>query len=60
MKLTETQALVMFDVLKQSLAIQGGFAGYSRDTLEKTVSDILNQQDKTLVELGGLRDRGKQ
>ena len=52
MKLSEKQALILFDIAKESVKF-GSFAGYSRATLTHLVDDIINQQCTTLVDLDG-------
>lgn len=51
MKLTEKQAIILFDIAKYSLCIVGGCGGYSHDTISKIVDQILNQQSDEPVEL---------
>jgi len=51
MRLTEKQAMIMFDVLKAALRIQGGFAGYKTEDLSKIANQIINQQSDEIVEL---------
>ncbi len=51
MKLSEKQAVIMFDVLKHSLQFVGGFGGYTAETLQGLVHEIINQQSDELVEL---------
>jgi hypothetical protein len=51
MKLSEKQAIVMFDVLKHSLSFVNGFAGYKAETLQEVVHQIINQQSEELIQL---------
>jgi hypothetical protein len=51
MKLTNKQAMVMFDITKWSMAFVGGAVGYSSQTIEKLVNQIIGQQSDVLVEL---------
>ena len=51
MKLSEKQALVMFDVLKWSLKFVNGVDGYSPETLLKIVNEIMAQQSEKIIEL---------
>lgn len=44
MKITQKQLLVMWDVLRHASCFAGEFAGYSRDTLNKLINEIINQQ----------------
>lgn len=51
MRVTEKQLLVMFDVLKESCRIHGGWAGYSHETLQNLVQEIVNQQPDTIRDI---------
>ena len=51
MKLSNKQALVLFDVMKWSLQIYGEVAGYSNDLRHTIVNEIMNQQDDRPVNL---------
>jgi hypothetical protein len=51
MRLTEKQAIILFDIAKYSLSFVGGCAGYSHDTISQIVDQILNQQSDEPVEL---------
>ena len=52
MRLTEQQALVMFDLTKTAMNTDGGFAGYSNKELMTLINDIISQQDNTeMIEL---------
>lgn len=50
MKVSDKQVIIMFDVLKYSTAFVGGLAGYSRETLNGLVNEIIHQQDETPTE----------
>jgi uncharacterized protein YycO len=45
MKLTEQQAIVLFDIAKAAMNVQNGFAGYSNQEIMKLLNDIISQQD---------------
>ena len=47
MRLTEQQALVMFDITKSAMNTKGGFAGYSNEDLMKFINEVISQQDNT-------------
>lgn len=52
MKLSNQQALVLFEIAKWATQVQGGVSGFSHDTILNLVNEIINQQDTTLKELG--------
>lgn len=56
MKLTEKQAIILFDIAKYATSFVGGCTGYSHDTIQTVVNQILNQQSDEPVELdkGGI------
>jgi hypothetical protein len=45
MKITEQQALVLFDIGKEAMKQKGGFAGYSNEEIMRLLNDIIGQQD---------------
>lgn len=51
MRLTEKQAIILYDIAKYSLSFSGGCAGYDRGTISQIVDQILNQQSDDPVEL---------
>ena len=56
MRLTEKQAIILFDIAKCSMSFIGGCAGYSPDTIQTVVNQILNQQSDQLIELDRRED----
>lgn len=56
MKITNQQALVMFDICKGCLySTESQFAGYSKEEIMKLLNDIINQQDnEKLLDLNKL------
>jgi hypothetical protein len=58
MKLSEKQAIVMFDILKHSLQFVGGFCGYTTETLNKITNEIINQQSDELIQLDKEIEKG--
>ncbi len=51
MRLSNRQALILFEILQHSLHVYGGVAGFSNKTLTKLYEDILNQQSSEVVDL---------
>lgn len=51
MKLSNHQALILFDIAKWATQVNGGVAGYSRDQILSIVNAIINQQDKEPVDI---------
>lgn len=51
MRLTEKQAIILFDIAKYSIRVSGGFGGYTNETIRQVVDQILNQQSDDPVEL---------
>ncbi len=45
MKLTNQQALVLFDIAKTAMNHKSGFAGYSNEEIMKLLNKIISQQD---------------
>lgn len=56
MRLTEKQAIILFDIAKYSMSFSGGCAGYDRETISKIVDQILNQQSDEIIELDRSKD----
>jgi hypothetical protein len=56
MRLTEKQAIILFDIAKYAMSFVGGVGGYDRATISKTVDQILNQQSDELIELDRSKD----
>ena len=57
MRLTEQQALVLFDIAKTAMNTDGGFAGYSNKDLMTLLNEIISQQDnKKLINLVDVKD----
>lgn len=54
MKISEQQLLMLFEVAKESCKMVSGMGGYSHETLLQLVNNILNQQNRTLVDVGNL------
>jgi len=60
MRLTEQQALVMFDITKSAMNQKGGFAGYSNNDLMQLLNEIISQQDnKETIELVEIETKEK-
>jgi hypothetical protein len=51
MKISEKQALIIIDILKETTKIDGDFSGYTREFRLNLYNDILRQQDDKLIEL---------
>lgn len=51
MKLSEQQALILFDIAKYACQIQGGIAGYTHETIEALINAIIAQQSNVPQEL---------
>ena len=51
MKLSNQQALILFEIAKWTTRIHGGVSGYSSETIVKLVNDIVNQQNNEPKEL---------
>ena len=51
MKLTNKQAMMLFDIAKGSLAISGGCFSYNKEVRHQLVNTILNQQSDELIDL---------
>lgn len=56
MRLTEKQAIILFDIAKYVMAFVGDVGGYDRSTISKLVDQILNQQSDELIELDRSKD----
>lgn len=56
MKLTDRQAMILWDIAKSAMNIDGGLAGYTSDTINLIVNQILNQQSNIPIELGEIDD----
>lgn len=48
MKLTEQQALVLFDIAKTTMN-SGGFSNYSKEEIMKLLNQIISQQDNSKI-----------
>jgi hypothetical protein len=59
MRLTEKQAIILFDIAKYAMSFVGGVGGYDRATISKTVDQILNQQSDEIIELDRSKDASK-
>ena len=51
MKLSEKQAIILLDIAKWSLNICGASHGYTHETVDRIVTEIINQQSNNLVDL---------
>ena len=51
MKLSNQQALILFEIAKWATQVHGGVAGYSNETIIKLVNDVVNQQNNEPEEL---------
>jgi len=47
--ITKQQFLVLFDIAKSAMNVEGGFAGYTNNELMKLVNDIISQQDNVEI-----------
>ena len=56
MRLTEKQAIILYDIAKYSVGFAGGFAGYDRETISQILDQILNQQSDEIIELDRRND----
>jgi len=56
MKLSNKQALMLFQIAKESIQIAGSFAGLTASTRLQLVNDIINQQSTDLIELKSLEN----
>ena len=52
MRLTNKQALVLYDIAQWACQIAGGVGGYSHETIQAVVNSIINQQSDEVRELG--------
>jgi hypothetical protein len=50
-RISSKQAIILFDIAKWACAVQGGAAGYSHETIEKLINDIINQQSSVIRDL---------
>ena len=51
MKLSDKQAIILFDIAKESLKFVGVFSGYTSSSRVELVNEILEQQSNKPIEL---------
>ena len=57
MKLSDKQAIILFDILKATIETKGLIGVYYQDFRIRLVTDIINQQNSTLIDLDPVSKR---
>ncbi len=58
MRLSDRQALILFEIAKDTTNIAGNIGGFGMEVRLKIVNDIIQQQDNTIVEVSSTDEEG--